>query len=540
MTSTRWGAADTGRFRRKRLTKLLATLAALALLLAACGSDDDSASETAGFGTEESEADFADEAGGRGVDDDATGEDIVVADGAAAPPQVATTTAEAEEQQAVDEEGTDTSAPDADGPLGAGGTTVTPTAADLGRKLIFTAFIEVGVDDVAAASAEATSIVEGMGGFLFGQNTTGGTEASSELVFKVLPDDFNRILEQLGSVGELRNQSVFTDDVTERIVDLESRIQVADLGVARLRAALEGAATLEDYAEIERLLLDRESNLEVMRGQLRTLQDRVDLATITLLLTQDRVQNGIDLRISAYEGHDGGQSCGTEQGVNAEAGADVTICFDVVNIGDQTLTNFVLTDTVLDIDAETQLIPVFGELDELAPGQSALVAYEFNPERTARLRTRVVAVPTDGVTSDQVGPSVTSQVSFDVRTFEPESSAGFGDGFSVGVDILKGLWVALTVTIGFLVLPLLVLVPLAVLARWLWKQYRTRRPPKVRPPAAPRSQGPGPRPGPGPGPGPGPQGPGPGGYRPPPPTGSAPPPDGSATPDPGERVGPPR
>ena len=144
---------------------------------------------------------------------------------------------------------------------------------------------------------------------------------------------------------------------------------MAELGVARLRAALEAAPSLEDYAEIERLLLDRESDLEVMRGQLRTLEDRVDLATITLLLTQDRVDNAIELRISTYDGHDGGASCPGQDQNSIEAGTEITVCFDVINQGDQTLTDVTLTDTVLEIDAETELIEVFGSLDELAPGQ---------------------------------------------------------------------------------------------------------------------------------------------------------------------------
>ncbi|MCP4223199.1 MAG: DUF4349 domain-containing protein, partial [Actinomycetia bacterium] len=393
---------------------------------------------------------------------------------------------------ATDEEG------DGGDRLGAGGATVTPTAADIGRKLIFTAHVHVEVDDVAAASAEATSIVQGMGGFVFGQHTSGGPEPSSELIFKILPEDFNRALEALGNVGELRNQSVTTDDVTERIVDLESRIQVSQLGVERLRAALEGAATLEDYAEIDRLLLDRESNLEVIRHQLRTLEDRADLATITLLLTPDRVENFIDLTISAYEAHDNGESCPGQGGYSLEAGSDVTICFEVFNQGDQTLTDITLTDTVLEIDADSELIPVFGALDELAPGQTALVAYQLNPERDLRMRTRVTAIPTDGVSSEPAGPTVSAQVSFDLNTFEPDEDPGFGDGFSAAVDILKGIWIGLTVSVGFLILPLLVLVPLVWLGRRGWREYRRRRPPRPRPGAPGR-------------------GPIPSGYQPPPP-----------------------
>ncbi|MEL7156712.1 MAG: DUF4349 domain-containing protein, partial [Actinomycetota bacterium] len=441
----------------------------LAVIGAACGSDDDDAAVSFD-GAEETAATVEPDVVGGAVDDDA-GFDLEAADEGEAMAEEEAAAVDAPSDATPAAQGTD---PDAQ--LGTGAATVAQSAADLGRKLIFTAQLQIEVDDVAAASAEATEIVQSMGGFLFGQNTIGGDEAISELTFKVLPDDFNRTLEALGSVGELRNQSVTTDDVTERIVDLESRIQVAELGVERLRAALEGSETLEDYAEIERLLLDRESNLEVMRGQLRTLQDRVDLATITLILTQDRLANNITLDISAYEDHDDGQSCPGQGGGSYEADAPVTVCFDIVNRGDQTLTNITLTDTVLEIDDSTELITVFGSLDELAPGQAVLVAFEARPERDLTLRTRVTAIPTDGTSTDPAGPSVSTRGEFGINTFEPDRDPGFGDGFGAAVDIIQGLWVVLKVLVGFLILPLLILVPLfVVLRRLVGPRWRRRQ-----------------------------------------------------------------
>jgi hypothetical protein len=451
----------------------------------ACGGDDSDA-ESAGSvadaaETSEESGDFEVE---DSIDEEAMDEDAMEEDVPAGAPQSEDAVAPSADSASEGEAG-------GDGSLGAGGTRVTPTAADLGRKLIFTAFVQVEVDDVAAASAEATTIVENMGGFLFGQNTVGGAQASSELIFKVLPDDFNRALEALGTVGELRNQSVSTDDVTERIVDLGSRIEVAELGVARLREALSGSETLEDYAELERLLLDRESDLEVMRGQLRTLQDRVDLATITLTLTQDRVENQLLVDVSSYEGHNGGTAC-PGQGSSVEAGSEVTVCFDVINNGDQTLTNIQIIDTVLEIGPDNQddLLPVFGEIDQLPPGQSALVAFEIRPERDLRLRTTATAIPTDGQTNEQAGPSVSTQVNYEVRTFESDDPPGFGDGLSVGADILRGLWIALTVTLGFLLLPLLVLGPICWLLWLLWRRVLkprsdARREARRPPPPAP-------------------------------------------------------
>lgn len=461
---------------RRPLPALLALLAALILFAAACGSSDDEAAsdaaeETADFDApmttqafevdaEEAEFEVAEEA----ADDAAEPQVVPSAPGDgddAAEPQVA--------PGASDEADAGADA------LGAGGTTVAQTAADLGRQLIFTAFLEVEVDDVAAASAEATEIVEGRGGFLFGQNTTGGTEARSELIFKVLPADFNATLEALGDVGELRNQTVTTDDVTERVVDLESRIEVAELGVDRLRTTLETTQSLEDYAEIERLLLERESELEVMRGSLRTLRDQIDLATITLVVTQDRLANNITLDISTYENHDGGQACPGDGARSYENGSEVTVCFDIINQGDQTLTGITLVDTVLEIDEETELITLFGSLDELAPGQAVLVAYEINPERDLTLRTRVTALPTDenGETS---GPSVSTRGEYNINTFEPDSDPGFGEGFGAAVTILQGLWVAIKVLAGFLLLPLLIAVPLALaFRRFVSPTLRRRR-----------------------------------------------------------------
>jgi hypothetical protein len=463
---------------------LVAALVVVALSGCSSDGDDESATES----SEDSEASM--EFG----DDGATEDTVVAPDGVRPSGADADGVAGQNQARELDGDGEGDDATSDDQPLGSGGAVATPTAADLGRKLIFTAEMTVGVDDVAAASAEAGRIVQEVGGFLFGQQTEGGSTPVSILTFKVLPDDFNRTLERLGSVGELRNQSVTTDDVTERVVDLESRIEVAELGVARLRTALETTTNLEDYAEVERLLLSRESELEVMRGQLRTLQDRIDLATITVVLTQDRVANAVVARLSAYEGHDGGRACSAGEGLRVEEGTPVTLCFEILNDGDQTLSDIELTESVLEIDASTELLPVFGDFEQLAPGQSVQVAYEFEADRPVRLRTRVTAVPTDGASPEPVGPSVTTQTQFVIDTFPSEDGPGFSDGFNAGVSILRGLWTAVVLTVSFL-LPLLVLAPLVWLA-WRALQAVRRRRPKASPPPAPGPPPPPPAPGP--------------------------------------------
>ena len=296
--------------------KLLALLMAVVMIAAACGGSDDAVSAVA-----DSASDAVEEA------------EFVESDGDF-------------DEEAFD----DAEAPaSTDGDLGSSGAAQGLDAQSLGREIIFTARLSVDVDNVAESGAEATRIITDIGGFVFGQETSGGNEPRSEITFKVRPEDFPEALEALGGIGELRNQSITTDDVTERVVDLNSRIEVAQLGVERLRNALEDAPNLEDFAEIERLLLARESDLEVMRGQLRTLRDQIDLATITLTLVQDRVDNLLSLGVTAYEGHDNGARCPASSigDQRFEPGNEVTLCFVARNDGEQTLRDVSVTETAL-------------------------------------------------------------------------------------------------------------------------------------------------------------------------------------------------
>ncbi len=358
-----------------------------------------------------------------------------------------------------------------------GGTTETAgvTAADLNRSIIYTATVEVDVDDVAAAGRDAVAAIEAVGGFVFGQESVGGAEPRSVFEFKVRPSDFDEALAALDGIGELRNQVISADDVTERVVDLESRIQVAELGVDRLRATLEATTTLDDFAEIERLLLERESELEIMRGQIRTLQDQVDLATITLVLTQDRVVNGLELTVTSYEEHNAGLSCPSQSDRSLEAGTDLTICFELVNVGDQPLSKLTLVDTGLGITSDTELITVFGSLREtLPPGQSIILAFETKPDRDLRLRTVAGGQPVSIDGQDPAGPPVTETRNSTIAVTPGNDVAGFGDGFEAGTTVIAGVWSAVRLSVGFL-LPLLVLVPFVVVAGWLGRVVRRRR-----------------------------------------------------------------
>lgn len=323
--------------------------------------------------------------------------------------------------------------------LGSGGVAppLVQTAADLGRDIIFTADMSVAVDDVGAAGTEATERIQGLGGFLFGQQTTANPEPRTVLVFKVFPEDFQEALDRLGSIGELRSQNVSANDVTERVVDIQSRITTAEASVGRLRGFLDGATDIETIADLENQLLQRETQLETLRGQLRTLEDAVSLATITLTITENAVRPAVRVDVSAYSGvSDDGLSCPGSSDLAVDQGTEVTVCFEIVNVGDTDLTGFTLRDPVIDV-TEEDLIPVFGDMSQtLEPGESIVVAAHIMADRSWRTQTNVTALPVDDEGTPREGRSVANTATISISAADPGGVPGFGEGLERSFELL--------------------------------------------------------------------------------------------------------
>ncbi len=360
---------------------------------------------------------------------------------------------------------------------------VATSAQDLGRSIIFTADMVVAVTDVEDATDEAIRLIESRGGILFGQQTLGVPEPSSTLTFRVQPADFQDSLAALSTLGEVRSQNVSADDVTELVVDLESRISTAEVSVDRLRALIEEAQDLKTITDLETQLLERETLLETLRGQLRTVRDRVDLATITVTFTEALSRPAVDLQVTAYPGHDDqGASCPGASQLAVEEDAPATVCFEITNVGDTPLTNFEVRDPVLELEM-ADLVVVFGDPEgTLEPGQFVILAAEINPERTLRTQSRATATPVnqDGVPLES--RDVSSTTTALLQAVDPGGLPTFRDGLRASWDALLTLGDLIVLVAGLLI-PFL-WIPVAI---WLFLRWRkARRTPPAMPAPATR------------------------------------------------------
>ncbi len=188
------------------------------------------------------------------------------------------------------------------------------------QRVIRTAQLVVAVDgELAPAAAKVRATAEGLGGSV-GSETTAFTDApapapvepdpaqstssgapgspdgsaprtdtarpgQSLLVLRVPEASLDRAMTLItgqGGVGREISRSATAQDVTGDLADLQSRVDTQRASVARVRALLAKAGSLQDVVLLESEVTKREAELEALEARRAALADRADLATLTV------------------------------------------------------------------------------------------------------------------------------------------------------------------------------------------------------------------------------------------------------------------
>ncbi|MFF7234973.1 DUF4349 domain-containing protein [Streptomyces collinus] len=153
--------------------------------------------------------------------------------------------------------------------------------------VIRTASLTVEVKDVPEALDEARTTAEGAGGYVGQESTTrdsGGRERT-RVVLRVPTARYDEVLTALEGSGRLVARTAKAVDVTDQVVDVDSRIRSQRASVARIRTLMDRADKLSDVVTLEGELSSRQADLEALLARQASLKDRTALATITLSLS---------------------------------------------------------------------------------------------------------------------------------------------------------------------------------------------------------------------------------------------------------------
>jgi hypothetical protein len=202
------------------------------------------------------------------------------------------------------------------------------------------------------------------------------------------------------------------------------------------------------------------------------------MATITLTITEATSRPELRLEVTAYPGHDGeGLSCPGNAELNVEESSEVTVCFEVTNVGDTWLQDFEARDPILDLTL-SDLVLVFGDPNvALEPGQSVMFAFETTAERDLRTQTTFSAQPVTEEGDPLPGREAAATVSIFINAVDPGGVPTFGEGLEASWEALVRIGQVTLLVLGAL-LPFL-WIPAVV---WLVVRWRSTRKTAAPPP----------------------------------------------------------
>ncbi|MHA5050481.1 DUF4349 domain-containing protein [Streptomyces sp. SD15] len=158
--------------------------------------------------------------------------------------------------------------------------------------IIRTASLTVQVKDVPKALDQARTTIENAGGYVGNETTTLDEEGSESttVVLRVPAEEYGDVLADLEGAGKLIDREAKAQDVTDQVVDVDSRIATQRASVNRIRELMDQATKLTDVVTLEGELSRRQADLESLLARQASLKDRTSLATITLSLSESPVK----------------------------------------------------------------------------------------------------------------------------------------------------------------------------------------------------------------------------------------------------------
>lgn len=143
------------------------------------------------------------------------------------------------------------------------------------RKVVYTGAVDLVVSSRQSALERIAALVEAKGGLVV-------RSSLAQIVVRVPPAAFDATLQEIERLGEVTDRSVDSEDITDQFVDVQGRLTIAKTSRDRLLSLLQNAKETKDVLSIEQEVRRLNEEIERMEGQLRVIDDRAQLATITV------------------------------------------------------------------------------------------------------------------------------------------------------------------------------------------------------------------------------------------------------------------
>lgn len=157
----------------------------------------------------------------------------------------------------------------------------------MGTKLVHTLDFTLLVSDPHQATSKIIEQTNNLKGYLVESHISSdnGESAYARLVVKVPQDKMQEMSAYLESLGMVKNQAMYTEDVTTEYYDTEARLKVLQKEEERMLSFMDNeSATIQDLLAIEKEIAKVREQRESLQARMNVLKNQVSYAQFNVHL----------------------------------------------------------------------------------------------------------------------------------------------------------------------------------------------------------------------------------------------------------------
>lgn len=162
------------------------------------------------------------------------------------------------------------------------------------RKIIKNADIQLETLEFDKTNSSILSKTEQVSGYVESSNITGTSitngntisNRNSRFVLRIPKNNFDKFINDLGSIGNITSKTVSGSDVTSQYFDTEAHLKSLQVEEDRLLELLKKTGDLKDIIEVEKELTNVRYQIENLTGTLKKWDNLVDYCTINLMVSE--------------------------------------------------------------------------------------------------------------------------------------------------------------------------------------------------------------------------------------------------------------
>ena len=142
-------------------------------------------------------------------------------------------------------------------------------------------WLEVPKGRVRDVLRDVTRLAGTHGGYVSESDTgTADDSPRGSVTIRVPVAAFDKAVEDVGRLGDVREQSIRGEDVTREVTDTDARLRSATATRTQLRAVLADARTVTDVLAVQERLHEVQTEIEKLQATRASLRDRTSYGTL--------------------------------------------------------------------------------------------------------------------------------------------------------------------------------------------------------------------------------------------------------------------